>query len=300
MRKYLFFVLFILFFINSGCRLNTEVNEEEVLLICLPSWPPQDSFSDKYPALSRWKITITSSDFQESFFTTDDTVKILIKKNRPFCLQAQPLTLLENGKECAYFMPAGFLYPWSSEISNNARWEEGFLAEIMTRLFQDAKENCMQNGDTAWIASTFNWKKAQETIDKKISESKSLPENPEEKNQKFYNPWLIPSTPILENISASQFKSSLLNLTGCYTVSTDFLEKKLFSGSPPQESQELPLLSSFIPENSCLLDKKQFTVRKDSQILVSSAKKHGILITFHSSKNISLAFIFLPIYIEDI
>ena len=166
----------------------------------------------------------------------------------------------------------------------------------MARFFCDAKENCMQSGDTAWVVSTFNWKKAQETIDKKIAESKESPANPDEGVTKFYNPWLIPSPPVLENISVSQFKSSLLNLTGCHAITIETLQKLTASNLAPPP----PLLSSFIPENSCLMEKNQFTVRKDSNFLVSSAKKHGILITFHSTKNISLEFIFLPIYIEDI
>ncbi len=266
----------------------------------LPSWPPEDSFSENYPQLSRWEITLTGADFQESFYTKDKYTSIRIKKNRPFCMLAQPLTLLENGKECAYFKPAGFLYPWNPEGSNSASWEQGFLADIMTRFFRDAVENCMQSGDTAWVVSTFNWKKAQERIEKKISESKETTENPEEKKTSFYNPWLIPAAPILENISASQFKSSLLNMTACHSVSTEFLESKYISESNSVKTQILPLLSSFIPENSSLSQSKQLTVRKGEQILISSGKKYGILITFQSSKKLSLAFIFLPIYIEDI
>ena len=296
MRKYLFFCLLINLYILAGCSLYTPISDEEEIIVSLPVWPPDDPFSKNYPQLSRWKISVVGADFQESFYTSQTSTKIRTKKNRPFCLLAQPLTLLENKKECAYFKPAGFLYPWNSTATNEATWERGFLADIMARFFCDAKENCMESGDTAWLASTFNWKKAQETIDKKIAESKENSDNPEEAVSIFYNPWLIPGSPILENISVSQFKASLLNLPGCHTITIENLHKLQDLG----RAHETPLLSSFIPENSCLMQKNQFTVRKDSQLLVSSAKKHGILITFHSSKNISLAFIFLPIYIEDI
>ncbi len=297
MKHFYIFTFIIILCCLSGCSFSPKIEEEEEITINLPAWPPNDSFSEKYPELSRWEISISGINFQDSFYTKDKITRIRVKKNSPFSLTAQPLTLLENGKECAYFKPAGFIYPWSSEKANDAKWEEGFLANIMSLFFRDAKESCMKGKDTAWIASTFNWKKAQETIDKKINESKEIAEDPE---NKFYNPWLIPASPILENISVSQFKASLLNMTACYAVSTQTIESKILTEEASVDLQEQPLLSSFIPENSCLAQKKQFTVKKGEQILISSGKKYGILITFQSSKKLSLAFIFLPIYIEDI
>ena len=300
MRK-IFFLSIIILFWASGCSIVSEIKDDEEVEISLPVWPPEDSFSAEYPALSRWVIIISGADFQDSFSTQNTTVKVHVKKNSPFSVLAHPITLLENGKECNFFKPAGFLYPWSLENSNCATWEQGFLADIMHCLFLNGKDNYIPSGDIAWLTSTFNWKKAQETIEKKIAESQIITDSEEsdasdrsgEAEKKFYNPWLIPIAPILENISVSQFKSSLLNLTGCYAVSTSI--SPLFSAdSRPQT------FSSFIPENRTLPYTNQFTVRKGNPLLVSSAKNYGIIITYESTKKISLEVVILPIFIKEI
>lgn len=286
--------------------MSPQIKTEEDVTVILPVWPPEDSFSAEYPPLSRWVIIITAADFQDCFSTLEKSVQIHIKKNSPFCVLAHPVTLLDNGKECNFFKPAGFLYPWSLDDTNcettncadancaDATWEQGFLADIMRSFFINGKENYISPGDMAWLASTFNWKKAEETVEKKIVESQTITNSEESEEsakseKKFYNPWLILTAPILENISVSQFKSSLLNLTGCYAVSTSI--SPWLGGSQ---------LSSFIPENRALPQNKQFTVRKGSPLLVSSAKKYGIIITYQSAKKISLERIYMPIFIEEI
>lgn len=254
-----------------GCRLFTESPAEESLTITLPVWPPEASLSSSYPPLSRWHIIIASGEEEQSFYTTSGQVSVSSKKNRPFCILAWPLTLLDNRKECSYFLPAGYLY---TQTSKEADWNQGFLAYIMKTLFSEGLSQSLSPVDVEYLISTFNWKKAQETIDNKISQSDKL----------FYNPWLISKAQLLEGISSQAFNSSLLNA----------------SGSTALEAPAPHLLSSFIPENSFAASKNQFTALKNTPLLIGDGHKYGIYVTYKSAKNISLEFIYLPIYIEDI
>ena len=83
-------------------------------------------------------------------------------------------------------------------------------------------------------------------------------------------------------------------MDGVSTV-TDYIK-----AATETSSQTSPILSSFIPENHFISSTNQITVKKNTPYLISTVKKYGIIVTFKSSKNISLAFIYLPIYIEDI
>ena len=271
----------------TACDIAPELSREETIRIELPEWPPQDSFSQSYPELSRWKIVITKAATQTCFYSDKSFVEVSVEKNEPFSLLAYPITCLENNTECSYFKPAGFLYPWILPDSPNATWEQGFLADCMAKFFRDAQESCNSPQESAWKIRTFNWKKAQEVIDAKISETSA--------DKPFYNPWFINYSALLENLAASEFKQSLLNTTGCYSISTDYIK-----AATETSSQKSPILSSFIPENDFISSTNQITVKKNTPYLISTVKKYGIIVTFKSSKNISLAFIYLPIYIEDI
>lgn len=262
----------------GACKLNADAPAEESLELSLPQWPPQDSFTEAYPPLSRWQIQFTGAEEQNSFFTTDSTVRVQVKKNRPFCIIAQPVTFTSDSNECTYFKPAGYLY---TEASHKITWEQGYLAGIMKKLFREGLAEYNSPVDVEYYAGTFNWKKAQETIDKKINSS-SL----------FYNPWLLSDTVVLEGISSRSFKASLLNSTGCTALPASTLTSNLPS--------DYIFLSSFIPENFSLSEKKQFTVMKNSPIIIGDGSNSGYFVTYKSSKNISLEFIYLPIYIEDI
>lgn len=264
----------------SACALASESPAEESICLSLPDWPPEDSFTASYPRLSRWHICIKGGEEEQSFYTTDKSICLSVKKNRPFCLLAQPLTLLSDGSECAFFKPAGFLYPFSisrDEQENQITWEAGFLADIMESIFCEGLANSLSPADIEYLVSSFNWKKAQEAINKRISESDKL----------FYNPWLLPKAQILDGISSLSFKSTLLNASGSIGLDTSILPPGIF-------------LSSFIPENGFLSQKNQLTLLKNTPLLIGDGQKYGIFITWKSSKNISLEFIFLPIYIEDI
>ena len=256
---------------------NSSTGFEEGLEISLPAWPPENATLEEYPPLSRWKLTITSAGSQTVQFTESSTISISVKKNRPLCITAAPLTLLQNGKECSYFKPAGYIYPCEH---SNAGWEQGFLASTMEKLFMEGITEGYSPVEIEYLISTFNWKKAQDSIDKKISSE----------TKAFYNPWLLSQSAIIEGITSQNFKSTLLNPTGFVTLECTALN--LNSGTV--------LLSSFIPENNINITGKQFTVIKNTPILIADAKKYGLFITYKSSKNISLEYIYLPIYIEDV
>lgn len=252
-----------------ACDMNAEKSQalEEEFTIALPQWP------QNYPALSRWRIEIISAEKQERFYTTASSISVCTKKNRPFCITAQPLTLMEDGNECAYFKPAGYLY---STAETSLSWEAGFLAFIMKKLFFLGIDEGLSSVDIEYLISTFNWNKAQETIEKKLNTDSTL----------YYNPWLLSETKLLEGISAKSFKATLLNNSACAAL----------------PASELPenFLSTFIPENFTLKQKNQFTVSKNSPIIIGDGKQYGYFVTYKSAKNISLEPVFLPIYIEDI
>ena len=279
MRNLFFYFILILIFCSlSGCQQSNSAQFQECLEISLPAWPAeQEGLSQSYPPLSRWKITISSASSQTIVFTDKAIIAVPVKKNRPLCITAAPLTLLQDGSECSYFKPAGYIYP--SEASS-ASWEEGFIAATMEKLFQETINEGLSPLESEYLISTFNWKKAQASIEKKISSD----------SQTFYNPWLLSQSAIIDGICSQNFKASLLNPTGFVSMDCTAL----------QLDSNWPLLSSFVPENNNFIQKKQFTVIKNTPILIADAKKYGLFITYKSSKNISLEYIYLPIYIEDV
>lgn len=287
MRNLFYYPILIVFcLIFCACSINADFPAEETLVLTLPQWPPQDPLKEKYPPLSRWKIHITCAEYQKSFYTKESEIKIQTKKNRPLCLTATPITYLYNQNECSYFKPAGYLYPAdSSGHSPTASWEQGFLAQIMEQLFTEGQKNGLTSLETEYLISTFNWKKAMDTIETKI--------HSDSENQLFYNPWLISKRALLDGIALHTFKASVFNTSATTAIECNYLFSTL-------EMEGFPLLSSFIPENQKLEEKKQFTVLKNDFILIGDANKYGFFINVKSSKNISLEFIYLPIYIEDI
>ncbi len=277
---FIFSVLIITLFLPlCSCSQALDAAAEESICISLPSWPPQDALAESYPQLTRWHITIANAREEKSFYTSENTVLIHTKKNRPFCLLAQPLTLLFDNKECAYFQPAGYLYPAENMLTSAscASWEQGFIAHIMKTVFSEGRAESLSPVEAEYLVSIFNWKKAQQSIEKKLSQDDKF----------FYNPWLIPQRPLLEGITTQSFKTSLLNTTGSVSLETSNLPA-------------ISYLSTFIPENQFLAARNQITVIKNVPLLLGDGKKSGIFITYKSTKNISLEFIYLPIYIEDI
>lgn len=266
--------------VAGGAYEPANTTTSNTIELTLPTWPPASPSPQYYPPLSRWLIRITSAENQSTFYTTEQTISVPEKQNRPFCVTVQPITYLQDGNECSYFKPAGYMYPFS-ETDGGVTWEQGYLASIMQRLIYESVDECLPPVEIEYLVNTFNWKKAQQTIQKKMDTS-----------ELFYNPWLVPQTQILEGITSHSFKASLLNATGSVALK--------LSDLPAPTANSIQFLSSFIPENQTLHQKNQFTVIKNSPIIISDGNSHAVFITYKSAKNISLEFIFLPIYIEDI
>ena len=266
-------VIFLLAMLFASCTLFDANSDEETVSISLPDWPPQSQLEvpADYPSLSRWKITLAKSDGTSVFYTTqNDTIEITIQKNCPFSIQAQPITLLQNGSECIYFHPAGFVYPSSSQ--NKASWEQGFAAFIMEGLYKNCRQNGFSQGQAARYVSTFNWQKMIS-----VSQEKS-------------NPWLCDSGLIIKNLSEETFRASLLTPSSCYQLSI----QKIY------EKTRLIVLSPYIPENQKIAQNGQITIKKDFPMLLSDVKEFGIFITYLSAKNIHIKYIYIPIYKEEI
>lgn len=287
----------------TGCKSFLPDSTEKEITVKLPDWPPDDSFTSNYPQLSRWKITLANADNTTSFFTTSKTLSLTVDKNQPFCILAQPLTFLDQNlypekSESDYFKPAGFLYPYMEKVentqnqtSNQITWEQGFLAYQMIKIISGKIETGVSESHTNSFLSSFNWKKAQETIENKISASQ-LQEQTEvsKETTAVFNPWLIDSYKLLDNLCYGNFKSSFLNITGTYTYELN----KLFPNG------ELSVLSSFIPENKTLAQNPHILLQKNSDNFLSNAKNKAVIINCYSAKKVSLVFIFMPIFIEDI
>ena len=277
-------------FLFSACSLFDENADMESLTINLPDWPPELPVDDSenkeeglYPELSRWKICLTKSDGTSTFYSEPGSnVYVSVQKNSPFCLQAQPITFLENKKECLYFYQAGFIYP-AENNKNAASWKQGFTAFVMDGLYNNCWKNGFSSSQAARYVSSFNWAKFDSVIKEKLSESIKG-------EGKFYNPWLCDSGKIIENLSNESFRVSLLSPSACYQLSTETIYNK--SG--------LNVLSPFIPENSVIKKTGQISIKKDSPLLLSDTKEFGLFITYLSAKNLQIEYIYIPIYKEEI
>lgn len=291
MKKIYFYFVWLLIllgavFLTTGCNFSKDYFTQEEITVKLPQWPPQDDFTDLYPALSRWKIYSASSNGIETFYSNKTELSFTVEKNQPFCILAKPITFLEGEyynpqSESDYFMPAGFLYPYSDK--NEITWEQGFISNMMIKIIASKSETGVSSEHTNSFLSSFNWKKAQQTIEKKLLESQQK-ENP----SPIYNPWLLDSYNFLDNLCYGNFKSTSFNITDTYTYEL----KILF----PQN--QISVLSSFIPENQSLMNNPQLFLKKNATRFLSDGKTKGAVIECYSAKKVSLVYVYMPIYIE--
>lgn len=267
-----------------NCQLFADTSQEEVILVKLPEWPPEGNST--YPELSRWKIQIDCADSSQEYYTEETSICLTVKKNQPACVLVTPITLISENTESIYFKPAGVLYPYGDyeAATMKAQWNQGFSADLMHRILQSQKETGIYKNNLNSFISSFNWKKLCETIDGKIIKA----ENGE--NTPAFNPWLIDSTRLLDNLCFGHFQASFLNVSGGFNYQ---LEEGLFT-------QEQNLLSSFIPENHQLKDKKMIYLKKEQPYYLSDGKNWCMILTGKSVKNISREFINMPIYIEGL
>lgn len=276
-------VFFILF---SSCENSGAHFQEEIITIDLPQWPPEGKFSTNYPPLSKWKINIKSADFNNIFYYTpsssphrpsatilckDNTITLKVLQNTPLSITAEPITTSSPGKEINFFKPAGYLYPYCQE--NKLTWNNGFPASILNTLFNAKTKN---NASINNFIKSFNWFKFIEIINNKI-------ENKEE----LYNPWLLNRENILRKISEKKFSAVYLNLSSVYLVQRAGVESA---------NHHKYILSSFIPLNN----NEELLVKKSQPQQFLTSPEKAVTITYISSKNVSLAYSFLPIFIEGL
>lgn len=290
--------------ILTGCQ-NEFFSDDEKIDFTLPSWP-----SD-YPPLSRWQITLLAADFEKEFYLPAEAknFSLELKRNEPVCLTASPLTLLSDRQavssgnsansrpETNFFKPAGSIYPYSAGgnvYSGNAEcpltWEEGFTAAVMQKIIRSSRKDGNSSQKIKSFLMEFNWKKMNEKIQKNISDSIMSFENPDEKSKaKFYNPWQIDSSTLLDNLSFAVFESKYLNTIYIFTISKE-------SAKIPAEAQ---IFSSFIPENQILQKYGFLTLKKKTPQSYLLDNTYAISLIATSAKNVSAALTYMPILIED-
>lgn len=162
-----------------------------------------------------------------------------------------------------FFKSAGTIYPYSKSIS----WSGGYAASLYKTAGQ--------------AAQSFNWEKLMQTLEEKALDQEA-----------FYNPWLLDTQEILEGIAYHNFTATKLKQNQTFCLELDF-----------------EVFSSYVPENDFMRtsEKPYVTVKKDlPQLFVlpqspgAAALEYALLISASSAKNISLEFISMPIYIEEI
>ncbi|MCR5188191.1 MAG: hypothetical protein K6C97_04585 [Treponema sp.] len=259
------------------------MSQTEEVNLQLPQWPPQAE-AELYPNLYKWKIEINRTGQITSFYQTEGTLKVSFLKNQPASITARPITLLDDGEKTSYFHPAGFLYPsnYNPQGQNSLSWEAGYIAELMHKIISSQQETGISDSRLLKFLFSFNWKKAQESINSKIEKSKT------EEAQVFYNPWLLDTSKLLDNLCYGSFKGSLLNISGTYSYSLETLFP----------NQEFFPLSAFIPENSSLRQKNQISLKKEKAQLLADGHKRAVIFTPYSAKNLSRVYTYMPIYFE--
>ncbi len=286
MRKLLIICpIFLCLLIFLGCKHSVSLAQTEELSLSLPQWPPKDDRQDLYPEICYWKIEINQVGQIISFYQKEGDFNVSFLRNQPASITAQPITLLDDGEKSSYFSPAGFLYPASYKSEKNTlTWEEGYVAQLIHKVISSQKETGISNTRLLKFLFSFNWKKAQETINSKIEKSIA------EEDKAIYNPWLINSDKLLDNLCYGNFKANLLNINGTYSYQLNYLF----------QNQEFIPLSSFVPENACLLQKNLINLKKEEARLIADGHKNAIIFTPHSAKNLSRVYTYMPIYLEEL
>ena len=315
LRFFLLTGLAVIFFCTvtlfSSCSFLSEEDCKEVLTLELPQWPPEDPFQSEYPALSRWLFTLespTSGSQKQYLLPEEKKLSITLEKNLPAAILLQPLVITEGG-ESTFFKPAGMIYP-SRKVY--ITWEGAYLASIMQRLIKSKKETGISEKHMQDFLSSFNWAKAEKSIDSKIQKAlTALAAKEEDENyndnfsqktdsssKSFYNPWLISSQTLLEKLAYGEFSSSLLNNKNCRRLSEEQLQEAL-SSPLFDKIKEKPLLSSFVLENLYISKEKEFLISREFISLFYSSEDCAIIIEDGGAKNLSLVCSNLPIYLEE-
>lgn len=265
MRKIILLLLLVLPVGICSCELFSK---DETVEFELPQWP------DYLPELQSWQVEVldTGKPAQQIHkFTLSPHARSLslkVDKNRPCGLLLTPLT------SPRFFKPAGTVYPYSQKIT----WSGGYSANLVKTISQAVLQNGYTSAFVKDYISSFNWEKLLQLLEQ-------MEESPD------YNPWLLDNQSILEGIAGHSFSANKVKMTQTISLSLDF---KVFSSYVPQNFQLLQASQILV---SVKINEPGLFLLPESQ---NSSEARGLLISAASAKNISLEFISLPIYIEEI
>lgn len=316
-----------------GCSIDNKLNSHEKISVNLPVWPPfEDAIQSQaetwpcqstYPELAKWIIRIRGEELDKKMevfvdgldgsesntvglnentcdiSTTPFSISLEVAKNKPLSITATPITLNKNNQPVEFFKCAGAIYPQNYEVvknkgkfwqgkkgSINLTWENGFSAQLMQTLYNSAGQNGYDEENIQNFIACFNWKKLQQYIQTQI-------ENQTETQATFYNPWLLDMQTVLEKIAMQGFTATALNLKNTFQIS---LEEKLYREN---SGNSVAVMSSFVPENLFIQKYGTISLAKDKTSLFSLDNLYGVIFTGTSAKNVSIEYVFLPIFIND-
>lgn len=267
-------------FLFFSCTFFEEKQEE--ITFYLPDFSSiLNEFSDLEFAF--WQIQYQNSEGKFHEKTCDNKIIIKTNKNEPLSVLAFPIIVLPDKTFSQFFKPCGTIYPYDyDDFSQNLTWENGFCANLINMLFDSSAESNLSTSQINDFIKTFNWKKLMQSISKTTSQN--YEEILSSSSNKFYNPWQIDISKLLENLSTKKFTSSLLKTNSIYS----------FSKEDFNFSENDIILSSYVPENIILKEKSIFTLKKDFPSLFLFNNFYGTLITASSSKNISVQWTYMP------
>lgn len=299
------------------------------------TWPCQST----YPELAKWIIRVRGEEIDKKMevaadgldgsesntvglnentcdiSTTPFSISLEVAKNKPLSITATPITLNKNNQPVEFFKCAGAIYPQNYEVVKNKgkfwqgnkgnvqmSWENGFSAQLMQTLYDSAAQSSYYEQMIQDFIAGFNWKKMQQYIQGQID---SFEENMQaEMNIQtnantqatslplFYNPWLLDMQTVLEKIAMQGFTATALNLKNSFQIS---LKDKLYR----ENSESIAVISSFVPENQIIQKYGTISLAKDKASLFSLDNLYGAIFTGTSAKNVSIEYVFLPIFIND-
>lgn len=287
----------------TGCNFFLDVSQKEEIIALLPEWSCDGDSQSRYPPLSRWEISIYSCDEEKIVYTNGNYVKLTVNKDENVSVLAKPVTLAcgrDSFYETDFFYPAGAIYPYSKNEDGtmNIKWEHGYAAECLKKLFNGGKENSLSHDCVENFVRTFNWKKLMVSIEEKIHESLA------DENCAVYNPWLLDSQMVLSKLSERTFYASYLNLKGWedfdLTVDSVF-DSCFFDAENEWQLNENSLFSKFVLENECLCEKKKIKVKKGTSNYLAYANSLCFVLSLDSDgseKKLLKDTVLLPIYFE--
>ena len=243
-----------------SCNFTTK---EEIVDFELPEWP------EYLPELKGWKIQVFYSEaLRQAQGPQGSQISGVAE-----ALEAPPDTKiisfhLHKNRPCSIIaspITQSNFFKSAGTIypySKAISWSGGYAANLYKTAGQ--------------AAANFNWEKLMQTLEEKALDEEA-----------FYNPWLLDTQEILEGIAYHNFTATKLKQSQTFCLELDF-----------------EVLSSYVPENDFMhtAERSSITVKKDIPQLFALAQSsaYGLLISASSAKNISLEFISMPIYIEEI